>query len=138
MIPVTMPVVASTVALALAVLHAPPVVLLLRVTDEPGHMLNAVPVFAANELTTVTVVVVVQPVAAVYVINAEPADIPETTPVPEPTLAVPPAVLQVPPAVASVSDIERPTHTVDEEADIGLTAPNTFSDVVTKQPVVGV
>ncbi len=71
-----------------------------------------VPVIAEGKGLTVTTVIVVHPVPKVYVIPEVPAATPETTPVPEPTVAtddVP--VVHVPPP-ASVSAVVELTQTV--------------------------
>jgi hypothetical protein len=74
--PVTTPVAEPTVATAvLALVHEPPVLLLLSVVEVPAHV-TAVPVFADNALT-VTSRVVKQPVLSVYVI----VEVPDATPV---------------------------------------------------------
>jgi hypothetical protein len=62
LIPVTTPVVASTVALrVLLLLHVPPVLGWVSVVVSPTHTLG-VPAMAANVLFTVTTVVLKQPV----------------------------------------------------------------------------
>jgi hypothetical protein len=63
--PVTMPVLLPAVAtMGLLLLHVPPGVLFVKVTDEPEHRV-AVPPMAAGGRFTVIVFVVMQPAAAV-------------------------------------------------------------------------
>jgi hypothetical protein len=86
--PVTIPVDEPTVALAvLLLIHEPPPVVLANVVDDPAHIV-AVPVIAATELLTVTILLALVPHPVEYVILAVPAVTPETTPVEELTVAI--------------------------------------------------
>jgi hypothetical protein len=108
--PVTRPV-ESTVALPLLLLlHVPPVVALLKDVVAPIHTL-IVPDIADGAVLIVTTLVIIQPVASVYVISEVPADIPVTTPVEEPTVAtVGLLLLHVPPDVVFVRLVVAPTQ----------------------------
>lgn len=101
--PVTMPVVAATVAIpGLAELHDPPVVPSLRVSVEPEQTAPG-PVIAAGFVLTVIGNVVAHPPGAVLVMVTLPADMPVTIPDAEPIEARATLLLvQVPPVVVSV------------------------------------
>src|SRR5438552_391935 len=102
--PVTMPVEAPTVAVPVALLlQVPPLMASVRVMVAPVHTVEE-PEIADGADTTVTVILVLQPVGNVYTMELVPGETPVTIPEEEPTVATPVAVLvQVPPAVASVS-----------------------------------
>jgi hypothetical protein len=108
-IPVDEPMVATDVLL---LLHVPPPVALDNVVVAPTQTDN-VPVIAAGNEFTVTTLVAAHPVTgSVYDIVDVPAVIPETTPVPEPTVAtVIVVLLHVPPLVALLNDVVDPAHT---------------------------
>lgn len=87
----------------------PPVVASVSAVVDPWHTLD-VPVIAEIGLT-VTIVVVIHPVDAVYVIVLVPAKMPVTIPVDAPTVAWPGILLlQVPVPVVSLSVNVEPTH----------------------------
>jgi len=80
--PVTTPVSEPTAACAvLVLLQVPPDVAELTAMDEPTQT-EPGPVIPLGNAFTVTVVIVLQPVANVYVITGIPADAPVTTPLP--------------------------------------------------------
>ncbi len=95
-----MPIVATA---TLALLHVPPVVVLVSVVPVPIHVVSVPPIAAGSAFTVTTVVAVPaqpNPLVTVYVITVVPADTPVTTPV-APTVATPALLLlHVPPVVA--------------------------------------
>jgi hypothetical protein len=100
--PVTIPVLPTVAVAVFALLHEPPVVVVLSAVVVPGHTF-AVPVMVAGVRFTVTVADEEQP-PTVYDILAVPAVTPVTTPVEEPTLATDGApLLHVPPVVAQLT-----------------------------------
>lgn len=99
-----------TVALALAALHVPPLVVVLSVVVLPAHTL-AVPVMEAGKGFTVIPFVVAQPVGSVYVMVALPAAAPLTTPVLPIAAVLLAEELHAPPPLASVSVAVLPWHT---------------------------
>ena len=105
-----LPVVVATAVLLLV--HAPPVLVLLSAVVRPAHTF-IVPVIAAGNGLTVTAVVLIQPVASIYVIVAVPAVTPVTTPVDALIAAIVPLLLlHTPDGVASLSAVVRPAHTL--------------------------
>ena len=109
--PVTAPVVLFTVAVAVPLLHAPPVVAVARVVVLPAHTFLE-PVMPAGKGFIVIVLVTSHPAPSEYVIVTAPVTNPLTTPVAEPTDASTGLLLlHVPPVVMCVSDIAPPTHT---------------------------
>jgi hypothetical protein len=131
--PVTMPA-ASIVAIAgVPLVHVPPVVVLLSVVVRLWQTAS-VPVIAAGSGLTVTGVVVMQPVASVYVIFTTPADAPVITP---PVLAVaiePSALAHVPPVVAELRFVVSPTQIVGVPV-IAAGSGLTVTTAVVRQPV---
>ena len=90
----------------LLLLHVPPVVLLARVVVSPTQS-AVVPEIGAGSGLTVNGVVIKQPVDAVYVIVATPADSPVTTPVDESIEATAGLLLlHVPPAPSNKGVVE--------------------------------
>lgn len=90
------------------------------------------PVIAPGRPLTVTVAVVIQPVAAVYVIVAVPVVAPAVHVPPDVTDAVPVALLaHVPPGVALLSVADWPTHSdsVPVMADGSEFTVNVFVDI---------
>ena len=108
--PVTIPVVASIVALVLLLLHVPPGVASLSVVVKPKHTAG-VPRIADNGFT-VAVTVAIQVVGSIYVIIGLPAATPVTVPS-VPTSARPVLLLlQMPPGVWSLSDVVSVAQTI--------------------------
>ena len=111
--PLTTPVPVTTEATeALLLLHVPPALASVSVTDEPVQM-PLTPLMADGRSLTVTMVVVMQPVGKVYVMIVVPNATPVTTPEPATTVAI--VVLSlahVPPVEASVSDVVAPMQTL--------------------------
>jgi hypothetical protein len=105
-----MPVPEPIVALALLLLHAPPVVPLKSVVWLPTQT-AAVPVMTAGTGLTVTTVVDMQPVPSMYVIIDVPPETPVTTPVEEPIAALPLLLLQVPPDEVLLRVVVSPAQT---------------------------
>jgi hypothetical protein len=133
--PVTIPVVAPTVALALPVLQVPPPASF-RVVVVPGHTTSD-PVIAPGSGFTVTTAVIEHPVGAVYVIVVVPASTPVAMPLGLTVATLPVLLAHVPPAVASASVVVRPAHTVIVPVMVagnGLTV----ITVVVMQPVLKV
>jgi hypothetical protein len=110
--PVTAPVAAPIVATEVVpLIHNPPGVAEASVVPEPAHTI-IVPEIADGNALTVTVMVRLQPVAAVYVIVVVPAATPVTTPVVAFIVATPVALLvHVPPVVVLVRIVVLPTQT---------------------------
>jgi hypothetical protein len=116
---VTTPLFASIVATdPFALLHVPPLVVLVSVVFDPKHTAVVPPIAdAVCCCVTVTVVVAVDalhpPVAAiVYVISVVPVDTVVTTPLFASIVATDPlALLHVPPLVVLVSVVFDPKHT---------------------------
>jgi len=135
--PVTTPVVPPTAAIALlALLHVPPLTLLLSVIVVPTHTLiePVLLVFAGNAAFTVTTAVLEQPDAFVYDIVALPAAYPYTVP-PVLTVAVLKSLLvHVSPAGLDPSVVVLPTHNVRLPV-IGVGDASTVIDRVRRQPV---
>jgi hypothetical protein len=109
--PVTIPLVASTVAIdILLLLQVPVEVASLSVIVDPGHTDEA-PVIAAGRGFTVAMAVATQPVGKVYDMVAVPSVRPVTTPLPEPMAATEPLSLDhVPPPVFD-NVVLSPWHT---------------------------
>ena len=135
--PVTTPVVPPTAAIALlALLHVPPLTLLLSVIVVPTHTLiePVLLVFAGNAALTVTTAVLEQPDAFVYDIVALPAAYPYTVP-PVLTVAVLRSLLvHVSPAGLDPSVVVLPTHNVRLPV-IAVGEASTVIDRVRRQPV---
>ena len=110
--PVTMPEALPAVAIAgLLLLHVPPGVASVKVIEEPTHTLPG-PTIANGERLTVTIAVLIQPAAEVYVIVDVPGVTPVTTPDAESTVATTILLLfHVPPA-ESVRAVVAAVHTV--------------------------
>lgn len=115
------PVPATMVAMpVLPLSHVPPGVASVSVVVSPGHTLS-VPLMAAGKGFTVTTVVVMQPVANVYVITAVPAAMPVTTPVDGATVATSRLpLLHVPPGMVLLSVVVAPSHTLATPVDEGV------------------
>jgi hypothetical protein len=132
---------------ALDVVHTPPDVVLVKIVVEPIHALVVPPIAASvgNALTFTTACAFdVQPfVVTVYVIVADPAATPVTTPV---ELTVATAVLdevQTPFAVALASAVVEPAHTsvvpvIAATTGIALTVTAVVTDAVQPLPLVTV
>jgi hypothetical protein len=131
--PVTVPPLFIVPTAVLLLLQVPPAMELASVRVSPAHIAPP-PVMAALEFT-VTVALALQPDGEmVYVIIEVPLDTPDTTPVPETTVAaavVP--LVHAPPAGALVSVVVLPGHTVKvpDMGDIGFTV----TVVTLRQPV---
>lgn len=130
--PVTMPLAASTVAVAvLPELQVPEAELESDIVV-PAHK-EETPDIAAGAAFTVTETMRLQPVARVYVMSATPADTPDTLPVVLVTVAMLVLLLaQVPPPVA-VRAVVAPSHTLV----VPLMAPGnglTVTVIVLRQP----
>jgi len=92
------------------VVHVPPGGLGKITSEVPTH--KVIPPKNTGRAFTVTVVEVVQPPGAVYVITAVPGNKPVTMPVAAPTVAAAKGVvLHVPPEMESVSVIDKPWQT---------------------------
>lgn len=111
--PVTVLVDVFTVATDRSLLvQVPPLVALFRTLVFPSQAF-VVPVMAAGPVATVTKVVVVHPLAVVYVIVEVPAATGYTTPVDEVIVAFDVALLlHVPPSTSALSVDVVPVHTV--------------------------
>ena len=110
----TMPLVEPIIAIdVLLVVQLPPVVLLLSVAVEPAHAVVE-PLIAPGNDKMVTVAVCIQPVdATTYEIVAVPADIPVTTPLPDPMVAIVASLLlHVPVLPTTERVVVVPTHAV--------------------------
>ena len=104
----------TVATVVVALLQVPPAVALLNIVVVPGHKV-VVPDIGPGGAATVTVTVVVQPVADdVNLITDVPTATPVTAPVAATTVAaVVVALLQVPPpTAASVNAVVEPTHTL--------------------------
>lgn len=107
--PFTTPPLVTVATDVLPELHVPPMMLLDKVVVAPVHT-EVVPVMAAGDELTVTVVVTLQPVDNLYVIADVPAVTPVTVPEEDPTVAtvvvpdvhVPPVVVELKVVVAPV------------------------------------
>jgi hypothetical protein len=110
--PVTTPVVEPTVATPSEVLlHVPPGEASLRVMLKATQTEEG-PVMATGEGVTVTIFVVIQPVASVYVIVDVPGVTPDTTP-PVPMVATAVVLLlHVPPKVMSDKEVVVPAQSI--------------------------
>ena len=109
--PVTIPVEEPTVAIpVLPLVHVPPLVASLKVVVKPAQT-DAVPVIDDGNGFTVATIVVIQPVARVYVIVEVPDDTPVTMPVDEPIVAMPVLPLVHVPPPASLSVVVKPAQT---------------------------
>lgn len=107
-----MPVDAPTVAIVIALLlHVPPAVVSASVLLPPMHN-PLLPVMGATEGSTVTVVVVVQPVPLVKVTGAVPTAMALTEPVVAPIVATAVLPLVQVPLVASDNTVDAPAHIV--------------------------
>ena len=105
--PENTPIVATVGSLLVQV---PPVTRSLSNVDDDGHI-EVAPIIAEGGDLTVTVPVVADPQPLAYVITAEPAAIPVTTPVTGSTVAIDgEPLVQVPPVALFVSDKDEPTH----------------------------
>ena len=134
-VPVTTPVVPSTVAYeVLLLLQAPPVVRSLSETVDPTHTFP-VPVMAEGSGFTVIPLVIRQPVGSVYVITVVPPMIPEVKPdaaLMETKLGL--LLTQLPPPAASVNPTDAPAQILDGPF-IGPGKGLTVNEVVVKQVV---
>ena len=111
-LPVTVPFVPFTVTTAVLLLvHAPPLVVELKLVFDPEQTLKD-PVIVAGLAFTVTGVLVRQPVGNTYVIVDVPGLAPVTTPVVPFIVALPLLLLQVPPAGPELNAVVNPTHTL--------------------------
>lgn len=120
--PITTPVALTVPKVTLLLAHVPPVVVLLSVVVAFWQTFN-VPVIAAGNAITVTVLNTVHPEPRVYVILAVPATFPVTTPVEEFTLAtVLLPLIQVPPLMPFESVVVALMHTVNVPVTAGKVA----------------
>lgn len=111
LMPVTIPVLEPMVATEPSLLlHEPPEVASDSVLAAPAQRL-LLPVIAVGKALTVTVRIVTQPAADVYVMTTLPALIPITTPEPSTVARVLSPEVQLPPVVASDNDVVEPTQT---------------------------
>jgi hypothetical protein len=129
--PVTSPVVSFTVAFALLLVHLPPVVVFVSVIFEPMHTalepdMTATVDKAFTVILFVTLALQLFEFVTVYVIVAEPADTPVTSPVVSSTVAFALLLVHLPPVVVFVSVIFEPTHTAIEP-DILATVGKAFT-----------
>jgi len=132
-IPVTAPLVGSTVACALVVLQEPPLSGSFSVVLRPAQTV-AVPVIADGKGLTTKEVDMIQPVGSVYVIFAVPFKLPITTPVELFTVATAVLSLLHVPDPPSVSPVVNPAHTF-VAPPIGSGNGLTVKGVVRLQPV---
>lgn len=150
-IPVIVPVPPLPLAIAtdvLSLLHVPPGVALVIITDDPTHMLD-VPLIDAGDAFTVTTRVLTQPSQLVKLIVAVPAPTPVSVPVlpgPTPDIGadVPVTVaiavlllLQLPQPALTLSEELLPAHTVELPL-IEPAALLTVTITLTEQPLVDV
>ena len=135
MIPDTLPLLLTVAVVTGLLLHTPPAVISPNPVDDPAHTLS-IPLMAAGDACTVTVLVTVQPVPNEYVIRVvAPGSIPVTIPLDEPMVAaVTVPLLHAPPPTGSVSAVVAPAHTVDEPT-IAVGAVLTVTVVPVAQPV---
>ncbi len=106
-VPVADPMVPTAVLL---LIHVPPDVVFVNVVDDPSQRTN-VPAIAAGFELTVAMVVLLQPVASVYVIFDVPAVTPVRAAFDEPIVATAVVLLlQVPPAGVALSVVVIPIH----------------------------
>lgn len=119
----------------LLLVHTPPDVASVSVTEVPTHSMAAGPAIGNGPSVTVSVRVTKQPVGSVYVIVAEPVITPVNNPVAEPMMAIEVELLvHVPPAVLSVSVVVAPAQSAPAPvmtAGSGLTV----STAVIEQPL---
>lgn len=149
-IPVTVPVPPLPLAIAtdaLSLLHVPPGVALVIITDEPTHMLD-VPLMDAGDAFTVTTRVLTQPSQVVKLIVAVPAPTPVSVPVlpgAAPVIVSSPLIvaiavlllLQLPHPALTLSELLLPAHTVELPL-IDPAALLTVTITLTEQPLVDV
>jgi hypothetical protein len=130
--PVPAPIVATAV---LPLLHIPPAVVSINVVVKPAHIL-AVPVIAAGNESTVSVIPAAHPVAdKVYIIVDVPGESPTATPEAVPIVAIPILLLlHFPPPVISLKEVALPAHTAVMPV-IAAGAGLTVIVLVTLQPV---
>lgn len=131
--------------LVLLLVQVPPDVASLSVLVKPLQILS-VPVIGATAvgvpftLTNFVALAVPQLLVTVYVIVAEPADAPVTTPVADPIVAWALLLLHVPPDDVSVNVAVPPTHITDGPpigaADTELTVTAVLVEVTTHGPEV--
>ena len=120
MIPLAIPVAEPINAIAVLLLaQVPPVVLEVRVVDDPTQTPEA-PVIAAGPDEIVTTLTAKHPLLAVKVTGAVPADMPISNPVAEPIAAVLPALEDQVPVPVPVSVTDEPTHTADAPVMAGV------------------
>jgi hypothetical protein len=135
--PVTIPIALTVATPVLPLPHTPPAVVLLSTVVLPAHTFS-VPVIAAGEVSTLTVVTVLQPLPSEYVITALPAATPVTIPFSDPINATDgPADVHTPPVGVEVSVILAPVHAVDGPL-IVVGALVTFTVAVLVQPAAEV
>jgi hypothetical protein len=135
--PVTTPDVRLILATPVAELvHAPPLEVVVIALEEPWHICEA-PVINAGIALTDTATDLLQPAGSIYVINAEPAPIPVTTPVAGSTEATVAALdVQPPPVTVFASVVVCPWHiTVPPITVIAAGIGFTVTIVVVRQPV---
>ena len=130
-----MPVPEPIVAIDVLLLdHAPNAVTSLKVVKLLTHAVGE-PVIGAGVEVIFSTSVVIQPVGKVYVIVADPADIPVTIPVPDPTVATDVLLLvHIPPPEASVKADVDPMQYTDVVPPIGAGKAFTVNIVVAIQP----
>jgi hypothetical protein len=130
--PVNTPAVLIVPTAGVLLLHVPPASALLRDRVEPEHTLP--PPVTGREGLTVATIVELQPVLAVYVMDAVPPAIPVTRPLVGFTVATPMAPLDhVPPDGALLSVVVAPWH-IAADPDTGDIA-CTFTLIIRKHPV---
>ena len=131
MIPCTTPEL-FTVALPLLAVQVPPPASVSAVVS-PIHTESA-PVIGDGNGLTVTMVMAIQPVEAVYVTEPVPADTPVTTPEVADTDICALVLLHVPPPVAELNVVLRPTHT-ESIPDIAEGAGSIVTTTLLRHPV---
>lgn len=117
--------------------HVPPEGDELRVVFAPVHT-DAVPVIAPGVVLTVTGAIAKQPPLSVYVILTVPAELPETIPEPDPTVAIAVlALVQEPPEGEELNVVLAPVQT-EKVPVIADGAVLTVTVLTAKQPPVSV
>jgi hypothetical protein len=111
-LPVTIPPASIVAVFVFPLLHVPPDVASLNVTDDPAHTVPMPAIEAGNGLT-VTTVVAIQFKPVVYVMFAVPAPAPVMLLVPGATVATERLSLDhTPPATVLLNTVVNPLHTV--------------------------
>ena len=134
--PVTIPDDDPMAAIAgLLLVHVPPAGVEFSVVVNPTQTAS-VPVMFVGLALTVTIAVLIHPVASVYVITSVPGMIPVTIPLVMPTFALLLFAVHVPPAGVELSVVVNPTHTFSVPV-IVVGFGFTVTTAVIVQPVVG-